>query len=229
MHTLGPFKVQLHYYNHCLSVSLCTSTCAHICVRVCARMLLFVCRSTHWPFWCQQKFAILTQGLPVHTKHYSKVLHYGSSLEEAEPSCSCTFSSSATFWGSGWTVGSLFSKLGNMVEGHWKRTRTEAHTQLSKGGAIALSWKLKLWTGVAQALFNSQPCNFCPHMRPTISYNFAALTYDLWPLDLPPFWIKWKTLKIYLLLGFSYKVHEMFYTWTLDRNGQNVVIRFFLS
>ena len=137
--------------------------------------------------------------------------------------------SSATFWGSGWTVGSLFSKLGNMVEGHWKRTRTEAHTQLSKGGAIALSWKLKLWTGVAQALFNSQPCNFCPHMRPTISYNFAALTYDLWPLDLPPFWIKWKTLKIYLLLGFSYKVHEMFYTWTLDRNGQNVVIRFFFK
>ena len=77
-------------------------------------------------------------------------------------------------------------------------------------------WKCKLWTGIAQALFDWQPCNFCPHMRLLMPNNFATLTFDLWPLDCPPFWIKWITLKIDILLGFSRKVHETLYTWTLD-------------
>ena len=115
-----------------------------------------------------------------------------------------------------------------MVEGHGKQSITKAHSHWSKGGAIALHWKCKLWTGIAQALFNSQPCNLRPHIRLLMPNNFVTLTFDLWPLDLPPFWIIWKPVKILLLLGFSSKVHRNFYTWTLDIDHQIMVMKMIL-
>ena len=109
-----------------------------------------------------------------------------------------------------------------MVEGHGQWSITKAHSHWSNGGAIGLHWKCKLWTGIAQAPFNSQLCNLRPIMRLLMTNNFAILTFDLWPLDLPPFWIIWKTVKIKVLLGFSCNVHGNFYTWTLDLYRQNV-------
>ena len=89
-----------------------------------------------------------------------------------------------------------------MVVGHVKRSRNETHNDWPNGGAVAVNWKCKLWTGVTHALFDLQPCNFDTRMRLLMPNNFYILTFDLWPLDQPPFWIIWKTVKIPLLLGF---------------------------
>ena len=89
-----------------------------------------------------------------------------------------------------------------MVVGHVKRSRNETHNDWPNGGAVAVNWKCKLWTGVTHALFDLQPCNFDTRMRLLMPNNFYTLTFDLWPLDQPPFWIIWKTVKIPLLLGF---------------------------
>ena len=82
--------------------------------------------------------------------------------------------------------------------------------------------KIKFQTCIAQALFDRQPCNLCPHMRLLMTNNFAIGTYDLWPLELQQYSIIWKTVKCDIIVGFSHKVHETFYTWTLDRYGQNL-------
>ena len=119
------------------------------------------------------------------------------------------------------------TKFGTMVEGHGNWSITKAQSHWSNGGAIALNWKCKLWTGIAQAPFDSQTCNLCPHMRLLMPYNFPIWIYDLWPLDLRPFWIIWKKVTIIVFLGFSLKVHETFYTWTGDLYGQIVRRKWF--
>ena len=82
--------------------------------------------------------------------------------------------------------------------------------------------KIKLQTCIAQALFDRQPCNLRSHMRLLMTNNFAFGTYDLWPLELQQYSIIWKTVKSNIIVGFSHKVHETFYTWTLDLYGQNL-------
>ena len=94
--------------------------------------------------------------------------------------------------------------------------------QIVKWWRYSTQLKIKLQTCIAQALFDRQPCNFCPHMRLLMTNNFAIGTYDLWPLELQQFSIIWKTVKSDLIVGFSHKVHETFYTWTLDLYGQNL-------
>jgi len=76
------------------------------------------------------------------------------------------------------------------------------------GGAIGSLRKCELWTGIAHAVFTVHPSNLYTHMRLLMPNNFYALTFDLWPLDLPEFWIIWKTVKIYLLLGFFCYTHK---------------------
>ena len=133
------------------------------------------------------------------------------------------------FYANYYFVPNTCTKFGTMVEGRGKWSITKAHSYWSNGGAVALHWKSKLWTGIAQALFDRQPCNFRPHMRLLMPYNFAIWTSDLWPLDFPPFWIIWKPFKILLLLQFSRKVHKTFYTWTLDLYGQQIEKEMILS
>ena len=94
--------------------------------------------------------------------------------------------------------------------------------QIVKRWRYSTQLKIKLQICIAQALLDRQPCNFRTYMRLLIPYNFAIWTYDLWPLDLRPFWIVWKTVIIDVLVGFSCKVHGNFYTWTLDLCRQNV-------
>ena len=133
------------------------------------------------------------------------------------PSCYCAFYySSAVFSSCGLTVQSLFTKLGNMVVGHVKRSRNETRNYWPNGGAIAVNWKCKLWSSITHALFKLLPWNFDTHMRLLMLNNFRSLTFDLWPLDQPPFWIIWKTVKIELVLGFLSNSNTNFYTWTLD-------------
>ena len=50
-------------------------------------------------------------------------------------------STSTIFTCCGWTVLSLFTKFGTMVEGHEQWSITKAHSHWSNGGAIALHWK----------------------------------------------------------------------------------------
>ena len=67
-----------------------------------------------------------------------------------------------------------------MVEGYAKRRRHETHNYCQNGGATALNWKCKLWTGLTHALFDLQPWNFNTHMR--LLMPFKLLHSDFWPL-----------------------------------------------
>ena len=108
-------------------------------------------------------------------------------------------------------------------------TETKSHSNWSKGGAIAVNWKCKLWPVATPALFKLLPWNFNTHMCLLMMNNFRTLTFDLWPLVQPPFWIIWKTVKIELVLGFLSNSNTNFYTWTLDLCRQIYGVRFLLS
>ena len=98
-----------------------------------------------------------------------------------------------------------------MAEDYAKRLKHEARNNRPNGGAVGSLRKCKLWTGVAHAVFEVQQWNLYTLMRLLMPNNFYALTFDLWPLLLPQFWIIWKTVKIYLLLGFSRNLHKTFF------------------
>ena len=125
-------------------------------------------------------------------------------------------------WCSDWTVQSLFVKLGNLVEVDPKRQWCEACDYWPKGGAIAINWKSWLWARVAHEPYGRQKWHLYTLMRLLMPNEFLILIFDLWPLAQPPFWILWKTLKIYLVPGSLSKMHENFYTWTLDRYKQKI-------
>ena len=85
-------------------------------------------------------------------------------------------------------------KIWHNGRGSWKMVNNQSSQSLVKWWRYSTQLKIKLQTGIAQSLFDRQPCNFHPHMRLLMPHNFAIWTYDLWPLDFPPFWIIGKTV-----------------------------------
>ena len=81
------------------------------------------------------------------------------------------------------TVLSVFAKLGNLVEAYAKRWWCEARDCWTKGGAIALDWKCKLWTLVADEPYDRQRWHLYTLMRLLVPNNFRIQTFDLWCLD----------------------------------------------
>ena len=92
-------------------------------------------------------------------------------------------SSSAKNSCSDWTVQSVFAKFGNLVESYAKRWRCEARDYWPNGGAVALDWKFKLWTHVADEPYDRQRWHSYTLMRLLVPNDFRVLTFGLWCLD----------------------------------------------
>ena len=94
----------------------------------------------------------------------------------------------------------------------WRRVEITFYNNWPKGGAVVSLRKCKLWTGIAHAPLDVQTRNLYTRMRLLMPNNFDALTFDLWPSEIPIFSIIWKTVKNYLLLGiFNFHINFNFH------------------
>ena len=102
----------------------------------------------------------------------------------------------------------MIMRFYSMVEGHAKWWLCEACDHWPNGGAIALNWKCKLWMLIAHEPFDRWRWYLYSLVRLLMPNNFCIMTFDLWPLDLPPFRIMWKTDTMLVLLEHLIKMHE---------------------
>ena len=124
---------------------------------------------------------------------HTGVIFKGSSVKQSLIPCwiwlyfsstsTSTSSSPAKNSCSDWTVQSVFAKIGNLVEGYAKRWWCEARDNWPNGGAMALDWKCKLWTHVADEPYVRQRWHLYPLMRLLVPNNFRIQMFDLWCLD----------------------------------------------